>query len=266
MTGAGSRSALITGATSGIGAAFARRFAAHGYDLIITGRRREKINAFVEELAEAFGAAVESVIAELSDPKQVEALVQKVNDTPNLEILVNNAGFGAGEFFAQRDIDRHEQMVGVHVLATVRLVHAALLNMIPRGRGTIINVSSLGAFAPIRGSATYCGTKSFLVTFSESLHLELAGTGVKIQALCPGFTRTDFHAKMGIEESRLKDRGIIRWMSSEEVVETSLRCLDKNRVVCIPGFWNKTLAAFSRLAPRSLYYRLASGFGGGGGS
>jgi short-subunit dehydrogenase len=263
MTDERSQTALITGATSGIGAAFASRFAADGYDLIITGRRRKNIDALADELAETYAVKVEVVIAELSEPDQVKMLVQKVYGRQNLAILVNNAGFGAGECFVERDVNAHGQMARVHVLATIELVHAALRKMIPAGKGSIINVSSLGAFTPIPGNATYCGTKSFLIRFSESIHLELAGTGVKIQVLCPGFTRTDFHAKMGIDESRLKDRGIIRWMSPEEVVETSLRCLDKNKIVCIPGFWNKTIASIARLAPRSLYYRFASGFAGG---
>jgi short-subunit dehydrogenase len=254
----GKQIALITGATSGIGAAFARRFAADGYDLIITGRREEKINALANELGAACGARVEVVIAELSDPDQVAALADKVAHTDDLEILVNNAGFANLGGFVGADIECHAAMLRVHVLAPMALAHAALPHMISRGSGTIINVSSLGAFAPTPGEAVYSGTKAFLRTFSEALHLELAGTGVQVQVLCPGFTRTDFHAKLGMDRSRLRNRGPVRWMSPEEVVETSLRCLKKQRVISIPGFWNKVLVWLCRVLPRPLYYRVVA--------
>jgi short-subunit dehydrogenase len=251
--------ALITGATSGIGAAFARRLAGLGYDLIVTGRREEKIRALAGELEEAHHVAVEVVIAELSTPEQVEELVQKIKATPNLDVLVNNAGFGvASGNLAEVPIEDQEAMIQVHVLATVKLTHAALPAMVARGKGTIINVSSISAFVPLARNTLYGATKAFLSFFSESLHLELAGTGVRVQALCPGFTRTDFHAKLGVEDAKRRDRGPIRWMSPDQVVDASLHELERGTVVCVPGFWNKLITCSVGLLPRWLYYKLAA--------
>ena len=260
MTGKEKPRALITGATSGIGEAYARRFASQGYDLIITGRRKEKINHLADELAQTCAVDVEVVIAEFSNQGDVDALAQKVRDTENLDILVNNAGFTTKSYFHHEDLEGQQNMVQVHVLAPMKLIYAALPNMIARGRGTIINVSSLGAFTPLPKTATYSGTKAFLAVFTESLRMELAGTNVKVQALCPGFTRTDFHERIGIDKSKQKNVGIIRWMPPEKVVDISLRCLKNNQVICVPGFWNKILlCATHRLLPRSLYYKSISG-------
>ena len=252
--------ALITGATSGIGEAFARRFASQGYDLIITGRRKEKIKRLAHDLTQSCAVDVEVIIAELSNPGDVDALTQKVRDTENLHILVNNAGFTTKGHFLYEDLEGQQNMVQVHVLAPMKLTYAALPNMTAHGKGTIINVSSLGAFTPLPEAATYSGTKAFLVVFTESLHVELAGTNVKVQALCPGFTRTDFHERIGMDKSKQKNLGIIRWMPPEKVVDTSLKCLKNNQVICVPGFWNKVLVfATHRLLPRSLYYKGVSG-------
>jgi short-subunit dehydrogenase len=260
MNGSEKPRALITGATSGIGEAFARRFAHQGYNLIITGRRKEKINRLAHDLTQTCAVNVEVIISELSNPGDVDALAQKVRDTENLDILVNNAGFTTKRYFLHEDREGQEKMVQVHVVTPMKLTYAALPNMIAQGKGAIINVSSLGAFTPFPTTATYSGTKAFLVVFTESLHLELAGTNVKVQALCPGFTRTDFHERIGMDKSKQKNVGIIRWMSPEKVVHISLRCLKKNKVICVPGFWNKVLRfATHKLLPRSLYYKSVSG-------
>jgi short-subunit dehydrogenase len=260
MTASERPRALITGATSGIGEAFARRFASQGHDLIITGRRKEKINRLAHELIQTFAVDVEVIISELSNPGDVDALAQTVRATENLHILVNNAGFTTKSDFLHEDLEGQQNMVQVHVLAPMKLTYAALPNMIAGGKGTIINVSSLGAFTPLPKAATYSGTKAFLVVFTESLRVELAGTNVKVQALCPGFTRTDFHERIGFDRSKQKNMGIIRWMSPDKVVDISLKCLKNNQVICVPGFWNKVLVfATHRLLPRSLYYKGVSG-------
>lgn len=262
MTNSEKQIALITGATSGIGEAFGRRFGAEGYDLIITGRRQEKINRLANKLARTYNAKVEVVIAELSDPSDVDALAQRITNTKDLDILVNNAGFGTTKYFHNEDLKGQQNMVQVHVLAPMKLAHSAIPSMIARGKGVIINVASLNAFDPLPTAATYGGTKAFLSTFSEAIHMELAGTGLKVQALCPGFTRTDFHERIGIDKSKQKNVGIIRWMSPEKVVDISLKCLKKNQVICIPGLWNRILLfSLPRLLPRSLYYKIGSGLG-----
>ncbi|MBN1890497.1 MAG: SDR family oxidoreductase [Thermoflexales bacterium] len=252
------RIALITGASSGIGAAFARRLASQGYDLIITGRRKDKIEALAGELENTYGTAVELVIAELAAPEQVQELVQKIKATPELDVLVNNAGFGVLGDFAEGRIEEQVAMIDVHVLATVRLTHAALPAMLARGKGAVINVSSISAWTPLARNTLYGATKAFLTFFSEALHMELAGSGVRVQALCPGFTRTDFHARLGVEDAQRRDQGPIKWMSPEQVVDASLRGLERGTVVCVPGFWNQLIVGLLGFLPRRLYYRLAA--------
>lgn len=252
------RIACITGATSGIGAAFARRFASDGYNLIITGRRRERIQSLASEISSKYRVNVDVEIAELSDAATLEALANRVRGMKNLEILVNNAGFSIKEFFQSENFSSHEKMLKVHCLATMKLIHAALPNMVANSRGAIINVSSLSAFSPFPTNAAYSATKRFVLMFSESLHLELKGKGVRVQALCPGMTRTEFHERMGYDREKVyKRKGLMRAMSPEEVVDISLKCLKKDRVVCIPGFHNKFTSILLKILPRSLIYRMA---------
>lgn len=253
--------ALITGATSGIGKAFAERFAEDGYDLILTGRRRELLDTQCDELKRTYDVNVEVVIAELTNDGDVQKLVQRVRDATNLAILVNNAGFGTTGFFHEESEESQVGMVKCHVLAPVLLTHAAIPTMVKAGKGAIINVSSLRAFGPTTGTATYSSCKAYLNRFTESLSLELRGTGVRVQALCPGYTVTDFHSRLGLENSGM-NRGMVRWMTANQVVEASLRCLAKDRIVCIPGFWNQMLAAILKVSPLSLLRRFAHGTGG----
>lgn len=162
--------ALITGATSGIGAAFARKLANQNYDLILTGRREEKINSLAEELRNQYKVKVEVIIAELSDDATVNALVTKIKNLDNLEILINNAGFGVGGKFFQEDITPYEKMISVHVTATMKLTHAALPKMLAQKKGVIINVSSIVGFFPWMRSIVYAATKAFINLFTEALY------------------------------------------------------------------------------------------------
>jgi uncharacterized protein len=253
--------ALVTGATSGIGAAFAKKLAALGYDLIITGRRKEIINALAEEIVKNSSVKVEVVIAELADDNELESLARKAAAAENIDMLVNNAGFSTINLFHEETYASQEQMVRVHVLASMRLIHAVLPNMLKRKKGAIINVSSVRAFAAGKYATTYSGTKALLNRFSESLQIELLESGIKVQALCPGFTRTDFHKKIGIETSSI-NQGLARWMTAEKVVDISLEHLQNGKVICIPGFWNKVLATIPAIVPASLYYKFAPGIGG----
>lgn len=256
MSEAERKTAFITGATSGIGAAFARILAARGYDLIITGRREAKIRELAGEIAARHGVRVETLISELSDGLQVEEAARKIHGCDSLGILVNNAGFSSKSLFHEGDPADYEAMVKVHVLASIRLARAALPGMIRRGRGAVISVSSTSAFTPRPKQAVYAASKCFLNLFSESLHLELQGTGVKVQVLCPGLTRTDFHEKLGLRaEDVYKLRGPGKPLSADAVVEASLRCLEKGRPVCIPGAANRLTALAVRLLPRPLLRR-----------
>lgn len=250
---------LITGATSGIGKAYAQRFAKEGYNLILTGRRKEKIHAFAKELEKEYHVHVETTIVELSNHKEVDEMIQYVMDK-RIDILVNNAGFGANNLFHEEDLSILEKMVDVHILATMKLTHAVLPGMILRGEGTIINISSESAFLLIPKNATYSGTKAFLKNFTESLYLDLMDTGVKVQVVCPGFTRTDFHEKMGMDKSRQTDHGLMKWMSPDQVVDIAMRDLAKNKVVCIPGKYTRMLINLFNLFPRRFYYKFMHDF------
>ena len=233
--------AFITGATSGIGAEFARAFARQNYDLIITGRREQVINALASELKAAYAINVKVILAELSDEKTIERLADKIKNLPNLEVLVNNAGFGSRGYFYAGDIAVYENMLKTHVLATMKFSHAALSNMIAHKNGVIINVSSVAGF--MAWSPVYSATKAFINMFTESLHLQLKANGIKFQALCPGYTISDFHKKINIDIHEECKKFKIKPMSPEQVVSISLKYLKKGRVICIPGFLNKLAVA-----------------------
>jgi short-subunit dehydrogenase len=249
--------ALITGATSGIGAAYAEAYAARGLDLIITGRRQKEIAAVAERLRDERGVAVEVVTGDLADESHLASLARRIRATKDLEVLVNNAGFGVDGEFVELDESVHAAMLAVHAAATMRLTYAALPGMIGRGRGTVINVSSIGGFIPFPGNAMYGGTKAFVRYFTESLHLELLGTGVKVQALCPGMTRTDFHTKMGLDrEGFYQTGGLMKAMTPHEVVEVSLGHLEKDDPICVPGMNNRITFLLCRILPRRVLYRI----------
>jgi short-subunit dehydrogenase len=253
------KTALVTGATSGIGAAFARHFASQGYDLLLTGRREAKLKAFARELAKTHGVKAETVMAEFTDENAVQQLIGLIKKRDTVRVLVNNAGFGGRGPFIERDITDITAMISVHVLVAVRLIHAVLPRMLANGRGIIINVSSLGAFTPFPRNGVYGGTKLFLNFFSEALCAELYGKGITIQALCPGFTRTDFHEKLGYNNVALKNHGVIRWMSPDKVVAYSIKHLGK-KVICVPGFWNRRLKSVYRYIPKKIFYRFSGAF------
>lgn len=248
--------AVITGATSGLGATFARKLASLGYDLILTGRRKEIIEKLAEELTGRYGVEIGIILAELADPQDLKAVVDTVTERDDVEFLINNAGFGINSLFWESPIKSETDMVKVHVLAPLELIHAVVPGMIKRGRGNIINISSLAAFMPLLKNASYSGTKSFLNLFSESIHMELADKGIKVQSLCPGFTRTHFHERVEMEPGEWERLQRFYWMEPEAVVEYSLRCLGKKQVICIPGFWNRVVVKLVSMISKSQYYRL----------
>jgi short-subunit dehydrogenase len=253
------KTACITGATSGIGAAFAKRLAEQGNDLILTGRRKEKIESLSNTLSAENNINVEVLVAELSDEKELDLLVEKVRNRKSLEILVNNAGFARQNVFHEEAFSTHDVMLKVHNVALIKLCHAVLPAMVSKGKGTIINVSSLSAFTPFPTNAVYCASKAFVTLFTESIHLELRGTGVRVQALCPGMTRTDFHEKMGLDANTVyKDRGMMKAMMPEEVVDISLRYLERGKVLCVPGGNNKVSRFLLKVSPQALIYKFVS--------
>jgi short-subunit dehydrogenase len=251
-----SRTALITGSSSGIGVAFARQLAPMGYSLILVARREERLAALATELGERHPISAEVLAADLANSADVGRVESRIAELKSLDLLINNAGFGAPGSFAEADLATQQDMINVHVLASVRLARAALPGMIARRRGAIINVSSIAGLLPIPGSATYSATKAYLNFFSEALQSELRGTGVKIQALCPGFTHTEFHdtpTHRGFHRSRIPEA---LWMSAEEVAEGSLSALDRRQVIFVPGIKNRLVAAVARSIPPSLLHIL----------
>jgi len=239
--------ALVTGASSGIGEAFARRFARDGYDLVLVARRKDRLDALAGELRKT--ADVTVLQADLADPEQLRLVEDKIRSTERLEGLVNNAGFMRPQEFRKADVDVWDEMIRLHVLATTRLTYAALPQMVSRKRGDIINLASVAAFIPVPNNVVYSASKAFLNTFTEGLLQELHGTGVRVQALCPGWTRTELVASPDVDTSRIPSWG---WMESEDVVDYSLRCLRRKRLICIPGWRNRLMVRLCLLPGRSL--------------
>jgi short-subunit dehydrogenase len=256
MTAKRRQTALITGASSGIGAEFARQLAAQGYDLILVARRAGRMEELAQQLAES-GREIEIVTADLTDPEDVRRVEGRIATCETLEMLVNNAGFGTVGDFAQVEIDKHADMVEVHVLASTRLVRAALPGMLARRHGAIINVASVAAFTPLTGNVVYSASKAYLTTFCTALSEELIGTEVRVQALCPGFTTTDFHYTPEFQNVDMHQAiPKFLWMTTGQVVSASLRSLRSGRVFCIPGFYNNWVVFFGRLGIIPLLGRL----------
>ncbi len=250
--------ALITGATSGIGAAYAHALAEKGCDLILTGRRRDLLADVARRIETEYQVKTDVVIVELTERKELDLLAERVRKISPVDVLVNNAGFTSKGLFYEQVITEQEKMVLVHVVATMKLTHAVLPGMIERRRGAIINVASIQAVTPMSLSATYCSAKAFMRNFSISLHCEVRDFGVKVQCLLPGFTRTDLGRSIGVDMKEMKDKPLMRWMQPEEVVEVSLRELHKgNTVICVPGLGNKILYVLGRTLPERLWCAMA---------
>ena len=254
--------AVVTGASSGIGAVFARRLAPT-HDLVLIARRRDRLEALAGELLAAqesggsaglavAGLAVDVLQADLSTETGLSAAAQRIAAEPRLALLVNNAGFGTRGLFWNADPALSEEMHRLHVMATVRLSHAALRNMVARGSGAIINVSSVAAFVRRRGSAGYAATKSWMNAFTEGLYLELKSiqSPVKVQALCPGFTYSEFHERLQLDRGRVA--GPSFWLRAEDVVDASLRALPRGKLFVVPGWRYKAIVSVVSRLPTSL--------------
>lgn len=249
--GAERRVALITGASSGIGAAFARKLASRGYDLILLARREERLRSLAAELK----TKADVVVADLALEEGIEAAERAIRGCATLDLLVNNAGFGTLGRFWEAEIEGQIRMHEVHVMATMRLTHAALAGMVSRGRGGVISVSSVAAFGQSPGNVSYCATKHWINSFTEGLDMELRSIGspVKVQALCPGFTITEFHDTLGMDRSRIP---AFLWMKADEVVEASLKALERAQVVVVPEWKYKIGAFLGKHVPHSIQRRV----------
>jgi short-subunit dehydrogenase len=251
--------AAITGASSGIGMAFARKLAPR-YDLLLVARRREALEALASELRAAHGADVAVLTADLADAAQLRTVADRLTAEPHLALLVNNAGFGNRGAFWEADLAVIEGMHRLHVMAIVRLTHAALTVLVAQDRGAVVNVASIAAFAHGAGNASYGATKSWLAALTEGIYLDLehAGSAVRVQALCPGYTYSEFHDLLGEDRRRLAPASL--WSTAEEVVDASLNALKKGTLVVVPGWRYRILVAVFTKFPRWLRLRLeASG-------
>lgn len=245
------RTALVTGASAGLGAEFSRQLAAAGTNLIIVARRQERLEALAAELGARHGVSVDVVPADLTSPDGVESVRRRIAAAETLDLLINNAGFGGAGIFSKSSVAYDQSMIRVHIDAAVSLARASLDGMIARGRGAIINVASVAAFSPVSGPI-YGGAKAFLVKFTEGLHYELRGKGVRVQALCPGMTHTEFHDVVAMDKSVIP---AFMWMTAGEVVRISLKALRRGQVICIPGLKNRLISAPMRCAPTAWLVR-----------
>jgi short-subunit dehydrogenase len=225
--------------------------AARGYDLILVARREDRLRALAAELP----VNAEVVAADLTTEDGLRAVEQAIRDCPRLELLVNNAGFGTLGRFWVADLHGQEQMHKLHVMATMRFTHAALGAMVARGRGAVVNVSSVAAFGQTEGNVSYCATKAWTNAFTQGLDMELHGiqSKVKVQALCPGFTMSEFHDTLGVDRNKIPR---FMWMQADVVVEASLRGLERGEVVVIPGALYKIGAALMRHLSHGLKRRI----------
>ncbi len=252
--------AVVTGASSGIGAVFARRLAAAGHDLLLVARRKERLEELSKELEDRHGVAAEVFAADLTVENQLHAVEQRIAEAGNLDFLVNNAGFGTRGQFFESDVDAQDKMHRLHVIATMRLTRAALPGMVARQKGNVVNVSSVAAFIQGSGNVSYCATKAWMNSFTEGVHLELraCGSPVRVQALCPGFTVTEFHDTMGVDRKLIPASW---WMPAEAVVDASLQGLESGRLFVIPGLMYRGFVLVLKLLPRAVRHALAIRYG-----
>ena len=240
--------ALITGASAGLGAEFARELARRRADLVLVARSREALDVVAAELRSEFGVAVEVLPADLSDVDDVERVAARLRDTADpVNLLINNAGFGLPLQFADNDIDDEVRHLRVHVEASMRLMHAALRSMRGRG-GRIINVASVAGFI---SRSTYSACKSWLIGFSRWANAEYARDGVSVTAVCPGFTHTSFHERMGLPPGQ---EGVptFLWLDARSVVREGLRDAARGKAVSVPSLRYKAIVAVAGLLPSSL--------------
>jgi short-subunit dehydrogenase len=239
---------LITGASSGIGAAFARRLAADGHALVLVGRDERRLTASAAELRGRYGVAAEALPADLSEDDGIAAVEARLRDPDRpVDVLVNNAGAGNRGTFLDVPVSDEVRMLKLHCEAVLRLTGAAVPAMRERGRGWVINVASVAAYMP-RG--TYGASKAWVVRFTEGVAAETAGGGVRLLALCPGFVRTEFHQRAGMDASRLPS---FAWLDADAVVAACLRDLARGRTVSVPSARYKLAVALARHVPTALY-------------
>jgi len=237
--------ALVTGGTSGIGAAFARNLAAEGYDLVLVARSVDRLEKMASELR-ATGRSVEIIQADLSDRDAVNRVAERLEDPLRpIDVMVNNAGFGVHSSLLDKDVSAHDTAFDVMCRAVLVLSGAAARGMLPRNSGKIINVSSTAGFITM---GSYSAIKAWVTSFSEGLSVELRGTGIGVTALCPGWAHTEFHTRAGIKSSSIPN---FMWLDVEDIVTACLRDVKRGKVISIPSVRYRALIGLARHVPKS---------------
>ena len=241
--------ALVTGATAGIGESFTRMLASKGFNIVLVARDEARLHERAAGLREKYGVQTFVLPADLATDQGCKSVEEYLKEF-EVEVLINNAGFGINKLFTMSAIDAEQGLLDVLVRTPMRLMHVVLPQMKARNSGTIINVSSVASFI---AGGTYSASKSYLTVLSESLHTELRGSNVKISALCPGFTRTEFH-----ERGRMKMKGLpeFMWLDSDQLVARSWSDAQKGKAVSIPGWQYKLLVGFISILPRGMVRRI----------
>ncbi len=245
--------ALVTGASSGIGEAFARRLAAGGTDLVLVARGAEALERLATHLRDTHRVAVDPLAADLSTAAGCATVAARLSDdVPPVDLLINNAGVGTSGAFGDIGLEREIDLITLNITALVRLTHAAVNAMRPRRHGGIINISSVTSFQPYPYGANYGASKAYVTSFSKALHTELAETGVRVLALCPGFTRTNFQSAAGIRRTPIPDW---LWLTPNDVAREGLDALAAGRPVRVPGFGFKVWAGLTKVVPDAVLRR-----------
>jgi short-subunit dehydrogenase len=246
--------ALVTGATAGLGASFARRLAAEGRDLVLVARTTDRLESMAADLRNRFGVGVEVLAADLSTEGGCATVAARVSQSErSVDTLVNNAGIGLYRRFGEAPLADEQRLLDLNVRSVLTLTHAAVGAMTARGRGEIINVSSVAGFVPRGASTTYAAGKAWVTSFSEGVSLLLAGTGVRITAVCPGFTHTEFHARA---EADMSGTPSWMWLDADRVVAEGLADARAGVVISVPSKRYKALLILVRVLPRSVLRRV----------
>jgi short-subunit dehydrogenase len=241
--------ALVTGATAGIGAAFARRLAADGHDLVLVARDGERLARFAAELTAEYGCRADILAADLSGDEGCRLVEERLRADRAVDLLVNNAGTSLSKSFLHSTVAEEEWLLRLNVHAVMRLTRAAVQRMTERRRGAVINVSSVAGFGTVMPGSTYPASKAWVTNFSESVALSVRPFGVRVMAVCPGYTRTEFHARAGIDISRMPNW---LWLRADDVARAALDDLSRGRYVSVPDWKYKTAVFALRHAPHGM--------------
>jgi hypothetical protein len=244
--------ALITGASSGIGRALAHQFAQEGYNLVAVARNGERLRELARELSEEQNVLTKVIVHDLAKPSACEEIFKVLTDEGiAIDVLVNNAGFGVHGEYAKTDLSREIDMVNLHITSLLQLTKFFMPQMLTRNFGRILNVASVYSYSSVPMQSVYSASKSFMLSFSESLRNEIRGKGVSVTVLCPGITRTEFRKRMGVGEKKAA-----KGMDPAKVAAIGYKALMRGKFIAIPGVGNKTYVWFARMTPRSLMSRV----------